>query len=413
MRALVRAAAVAAALALAARPAAAQGGLTARARYLGGYTHESPATLGSPHDLWTGVVPELSYLHVDLRWVLRSTYAFTAALHTRNATEVANRITLLSSFEATRRLSLLFLADANQTSLSNYLITRPLFETSVVAVPTSNSRLLTSTASQGLRWEATPRVFLGQSLDATYVMSLDPEIAIENVFANAGLTLDRAWKRDAIGGELRVGYASVDTPPAPAQNAVTITATPRWRRDLTASLSTSIAAGASVAFSPEGDPQPVLLPFGRAALLYTSETTTAELGYVGGVQPTTLTGQILRSHLVSMRAITPLSERHHVMLGGSIGYLRGSAIDLRGDSAPPPNLDALLADADVSWLVNDWLSLFARGLFLAQDTGAAAPRYHREALIVGFQLSTRAPDGVAIPLRFPQRIDQADATRQR
>jgi hypothetical protein len=395
--------------------AAAQGGLTGRVRYLGGYTHETPETFGSSHDVWSAVVPEVSYLFVEPRWQLRTTYAFTAAVHTRNPTEIANRLSVVSSYELSRRTTLLLSADANQTSLSNYLITRPLVDTTTVLVPSSNSRLLTATASEGLVWEASPSVLLGQGLAATYVTSLDPEVQIDNAFASAFLSLERTWKRDALGGEVRAAYTSVDSPPTASGKFVTFTAAPRWRHDLGPSLSSTLAAGASIVVSPDPETEPLVTPSVRGALLYTVETSSLELSYAAGAAPNVLTGQMLRSHLVTLRGGVPLSERHRLFANGSIGYLNGTLINLRRDPAlgATPEVNALLSDVEVTWLATDWMQLFVRGLFLAQDNGSDAPAFVREAGIVGVQFSSRSPDGVAIPVRFPQRVDRSDGASSR
>ena len=391
--------------------ARAQGEFTGRVRYLGGYTHELPEVPDrSTEDYWAGVVPELSHLFAERRWNLRTTYALTAMVHTRNPAEIANRLTLISSYELSRRTTLLLSADANQTSLSNYLITRPPLETAAVVVPTTNSRLLTATARQGLTWEASPSVLFGQGVDATYVGSLDPQTPIDNMFVTGLFSLERIWKRDALGIELRGAYTTVDTPPIAAQKFVTITIAPRWRRDLSPELTSSITAGASAVISPDTQTEPILTPFGRAALLYTLGSSSAELSYAGGAAPNILTGQMLRSHQITLRGGMAISERHGVRAGASVGYLHGSILDLRTDARAADDIDAFLSDVDVTWLATDWVQVFARGIFLAQDNGSGAPPFVREAVIIGLQLSSRSADGVAIPLRFPQRVDRGYAT---
>lgn len=391
--------------------AQAQAGPTGRVRYLGGYTHDSPAIYGANEDWWAGVVPEVSYLFLEPRWMLRATYAFTAAVHTRNPAEIANRLSLVSSYELSRRTNLLLSADANQTSLSNYLVTRPITETATVLLPPSNSRFLTLTASQGITWEASPNVLFGQGVDATYVTSLDPQMTINNVFVGALLSLERTWKRDAVGGELRAAYAGVDTPPTPSGRFMTFTAAPRWRHDWSAAWSSTIAAGASLVVSPDTGTDPFFTPSGRAAILYSPvDDASVELSYTGGVTPNVLTGQLFRSHLVTVRGLTTLSERHRVTLGASVGFLNGRIIELR-DGALGPEFNGLLSDADVNWVATDWMQLFARAVLQAQDNGPDIEAFVREAVIVGVQFSTRSPDGVAIPIRFPQRVDRSDAGR--
>lgn len=393
--------------------AQAQGGLTGRVRYLAGHTYQDPEIFDSHHDFWTGVVPEVSYLVLQRRWQLRTTYAFTAAAHTNFPAEIANRLTTVSNFELSRRTSLLLSADANQTSLSNYLITRPVTDTSALVVPPANTRLLTLTASQGISWEASPNVLVGQGADVVYVTSLDPQLRIANVSAGGTFTVERTFKRDAVGVEARGGWVGIDAPPAISGRFITASLAPRWRHDINPEWSTTVSAGATVVMSPEGGTDPIVTPSGRAAVLYTLESSSAELSYAAGATASILIGQMLRSHLVTLRGLTPLSEPNRVFIGGSVGYLNGRTIDLRDDpTIPTLQFNAFLADVDVTWQATDWLQLFAREVFIAQHNGSDAPPFFRQAILVGLQLSTSSPDGVNIPIRFPQRVDRGDAPRR-
>lgn len=391
--------------------AGAQGGLTARARLLGGYTYQTPAVLDTTHDFWAGVMPELSYLVLqDPRGLLRLTYAFTAIAHTRDPAEIANRLTLASSYELSKSTTLVVSADVYQSSLSNYLATNPVLDTAVMVLPTFNSRLITSSGSETLAWDVSPRVTLAQSLEAVYVTSLDPEVDIDNFFATAALSAERTWTFDGLGVDLRTGYASLHTAPLPEQRFVTLTGAPRWRHDYTPELSSSLSGGASLVLSPDDGARTIVVPYARAALLYTLGPTSAELSYAGGTQPSALIGQMLRSHVVTLRGTTPLSERHRVFLGGSVGYLHGAIVDLRPDAVPIDDFDAILGTGDLSWVATDWMQLFVRGLFTAQDGAGATELSVREAVTLGIQFSTSAPDGIIVPLRLPQRVDRTDVT---
>ena len=182
--------------------ARAQGGLTGRLRYQGGYTHE-PRRCSARSVILAGVVPQLSYLVAERRWLIRTTYAFTANVHTRNPTEIG-RPTLVpvlvrSTSPGERRV--LLSADANQTSLSNYLLTHQ----GLRAPPSwcrraSNSRFLTVSASQGLTWEVSPRgdVRTGVRHDVRDLAG-PRHHGIRNSFTNALLSLERTWKRDGLG----------------------------------------------------------------------------------------------------------------------------------------------------------------------------------------------------------------------
>lgn len=392
--------------------ARAQGGVTLRARGLAGYTHERPEALGSEHDLWTAVGPEMDFLVAEKRWLLRASYGVTGTFHTRNANELAQRLTLASNYELSRRTQLLLSAVATQSTISNLLLTQPTGATPVTGLPLANTNLATVAVTQGVAWEATPRLLFSQSAGGSYVTSLDEDVSLSSAFANAGVSLEYLWKRDALGGDLIGGIARVDTPPLPQTTYYTVTAAPRWRHDWTDRVSSSVSGGATLVVSPERNQDPLVAPYGRASVLYSLGATNADLSYAGGIQPNLLSGQLLRAHQVTLRAGTPLSEHERVFLTGSVGFLRGEIIVLDDTAVRPPDFDAFLSDVDVTWLATDHLSLFGRYQFFGQFGGPGA-QFLREAVIFGLTVATRPPDGVRIPTQFAQRVDRSDAAPRR
>ncbi|HVJ93050.1 MAG TPA: hypothetical protein VM580_24785, partial [Labilithrix sp.] len=228
----------------------------------------------------------------------------------------------------------------------------------------------------------------------------------------ATLGVERIWPRDAFGADVRAGYANIQVPaPTPSQELVTLTAGPRWRHDWTESLSSNVSAGATVVLDAKGNGDPLLAPSGRASLLYTWDVTNFSLDYTVGVFPSPLTGQVIRSDQVSLRAFTPLSQRHQIFLGASIGYLRGKIVDL-ANSANELKFDAVLSDVDVSWQASRHVGLFARYQFIAQlgdvNTIGVNPSFLLDSFIVGVQFSSTPVGGDLIPTRFPQRVDGGD-----
>jgi hypothetical protein len=411
LRAAVASSAAAACLLLAATSAA-QGGVTLRARGLAGYTHERPEVLGTEHDWWGAAIPEISALVVRPRWMLRTSYAVTLAAHTRNPNELAQRFTVASSFELSQRTLLLLSAEAMQSTLSNFLLTRPTGSTVITAVPLANPNFLTTTASQGITHEASPRVLVGQTADAAYVRSLETDLPLESFFANVGVSVERLWKRDAVGGDVRAGYASTEAPPLPRVDYYHLSAGPRWRHDYSDTWSSSLAAGATVVLSPDGKADPLVLPSGRASVLYTLDAQSAELAYAVGVIPNLLSGQLLRSHQVTLRGTTPISEQHRVFFSSSVGFMRAQVLVLDETAPRPPEFDAFLSDAEVSWQASDFLHLFGRYQFFGQFGGPGAS-FLREAVILGVTVSSRAPDGVRVQTSFAQRVDRSDAAPRR
>ena len=394
--------------------AAQQGGLTLRARGLGGYTHERPEVLGSEHDVWTAGNPEISYLFIEPRWLLRATYGATLTLHSRNPSELAHRFQLLSSFELTKRSQLFLNGEVRQSSLSTYLFTTPTTNTALVTLarPVVNTNVFTATAGEGLAWEESPVVLLSQSADVAYIKSLEELFPLESFFANVGLAAERLWRNDAVGLDVRAGYAQTEVPPVPSTQFLIGTAAPRWRHDWSQEISSTLSAGASVVTRIDRKADEQIAPFGRAAVLYTVDATSAELSYAGGFAPNLLSGQLLRSHQFTLRGATPLSVRHRVTAAASVGYLRGQVVVLDEAIPSPPPFDAFLSDFDVTWLADDHISLFGRYQFYGQFAGPGAS-FLREAVIVGVTVSTAPPDGVRIQSQFSQRVDRRETSEWR
>jgi hypothetical protein len=190
-----------------------------------------------------------------------------------------------------------------------------------------------------------------------------------------------------------------------------LTAAPHWRHDWSSTLTSTLAAGASVVVPVSGG-DPLLSPFVRASALYLYEESTFGLNYSLGVAASPLTGQIVRSHQVTANVFTPLSQRHQVFLGASAGVLHGDVLNLANPAANQ-TYDALLTDADIRWQTSPHVALFARYQFIAQlgDVNAVGenPSFLRDLFLVGVELSSTPAGGDLVPTRFPQRVDGADS----
>jgi hypothetical protein len=400
--------------------AAAQDVVYERLRVQGGFTHEdrgasaasAPAQPGLD-DVWLGATPEVAVVFARPRTIAQLTYALTGTAHTQLPFELANRLTLGVSHDVSKTTLVFGSTEIFQTSLSNLLVSRPAAETQLAVLPAADSRFVGFRGTEGLSWEASPRVRIGQGLDATMVSSLDSP-PTRNYLANAFVSADRTWKLDAIGVEARGGYASNQVTPRLNQKIVTVALGPRWRHDFSARLSTFAAAGGMLILSPDPGGGIVLASAARGSLLYTIGTTRFDLNAVSGAEPNILTGQILRINQVSLRASLPISERHRVFGGASIGYLRGGPVrvrraDLTGD------FQGVLADADLTWQPLDSLQVFARYQFYDQIAESPAdparplsnPSLVRNAAIVGIQFFSQ-PFDRTVRTGEPQRVDGRD-----
>lgn len=410
-------------------PSAAAQELTERLRIQGGYITEArPSPTPRTNDLWIGAVPELALLWTNRNVSLNLSYQLTGALHSlAGATELANRVALVSQTELSRRTTLLLSGEAAQTTFSNLLVSRAPTDNTVALFPAPGNRTITARVLQGLAYEVSPRLRLQQLADAGVVTTLPPAPPLDTFTANVSLGADYIFPNDAVGAEVRATYANTQTvPPALDQQFVLLTAAPRWRHDWSQSINTSLSAGATAVLSPDQRTSATVVPFGRAAVLYTYDLVTSiELSYATGAQPSPLTGQMLRSDQVRLTGYTPISEKARVNLAASVGYLRGRLVDLTS-SGNDQSFEAGLADVDVTWQPtrSGLVQLFARYQVQAQvgevNQLGLNPSFIRDVFLVGVQLSSRPPVvgrgggvyGEPITRTLPQRVDQGDDPRR-
>ena len=116
---------------------------------------------------------------------------------------------------------------------------------------------------------------------------------------------------------------------SPDATVFTFSLGPTWDHDFSRSWSSSASIAAALAISPDPGTEPLLAPAGRASLLYFDDGSGVELAYAGGFEPNVLLGTILQSQQVSLRAFTPLSEEHRIVVGTTSAYLRAKTLDLR------------------------------------------------------------------------------------
>jgi len=396
-----------------ASPARAQTTLTERLRVQGVYSTQTGTV--PPQDIAGQVVPELSLLDVSKRSQLRATYTFAATVHTTLPADLANRLVLTSAFDLSKRTSFLLSAEAGHTTVTNSLVLGSPANAPAGGVPLAIGQLFTSRAGEGVSWEASPRMRFTQLADATYITTINapPALSVEAYLANVVLSLDRAWPTDAVGIDLRGGYAVSHVAPLPTSRLIPLALTPHWRHDISRTLTSLFVAGATVVVSPDPDSKTLAGPYSQATFSYLLDDSTFDLTGSVGTTANAITAQLLYADQVTFRTTTALSLEHHVTGSAGLGYTHGSVIELRRNVVAQPDFDAFIADVGVTWAPTTAVDLFARYQFVDQLTAAQAgqatpPALQRNAVIIGIQLSAR-PDPVRVPTRFPQRVDRGDA----
>ncbi len=407
----LRALAIGGALLVLPATASAQAGLTERLRIQGGYTYVQNTQ--PPDDRWAGVAPELSYTVLEPLWMLRVTYGFAANVHTTFPVDISNRLSLASSFELSKRTSLLLNADATETTIASLLATQPANNAVIGALPPGDTHLLATNAAEGISYELGPVVTMTEGVNGSYVTSFGSGPTVDNIFGGAYLGLERLWKKDSLGLDGRMGYARTRTDPLPLATFYNASLAPKWRHDINRQFTASLSTGATIVWSPDQHTKPKLGPFIQASLLYAWSDSTLEGVYTTGFVPNQLTAQLLQSDQITIHATTLLSVRHHISGAASAGFVHGTLVNLRTDLPTPPGFNSYVADAELDWSPAEAVTLFTRYQFLDQITDqqantTATPPIVRNAVIVGIQLSSRADD-LRVPGRFPQRVDRGDA----
>lgn len=389
--------------------ASAQTTLTERLRVQGVYAYQTSDT--PPEDLALQAVPELSLLSAGKRSLLRATYTLAATAHTTFPAEIANRVNLASTFELSKRTTLILSAEAGHTTIANVLLTQQPSDAPAGVLPLRAGQLVTSRVSEGTSWEASPVVRISQVVDASYITSFDAPVPFDTFLTGAVVSIDRTWKADVLGIDFRGGYAQSHASPSPVERLVPLGLTPHWRHDLSATLSSYVVAGTTVVISPDAGTDPLIAPFAQASLDYLYQDATFGLTAAVGTQANALTAQLLYAEQVTFRAISPLSSQYGIFGQAALGYTHGSIIERQRDVPQPPDFDTFIADASISWAASPVVEIFARYQFVDQITAQSAfvttPTVQRSAIFLGIQLSSR-PDTTRVPRRFPQRVDRSD-----
>ncbi len=357
--------------------------------------------------------PQLGYYFGSDRTQVGIAGSVTASLDTALPNGIASTLSLTIAHDIAPTTRLLLGASVLQSSVGNYLLVKRTADTQVSGLSTLNSQLGTLTLTEGLRHEISENVTLSQSVSGTYVRSLDLDVRLDNYILGAVIGAERSWTFDALGAELNVEYARSIVPPLVRSRAIVLSLGPTWDHDFSRSWTSSVGIAAAVAFSPDEGTKTQVAPMGRASFLYyTDGGSGASLAYAGGFEPNLFLGTILRAHQVTLRAYTPISDVHRVLLSVSGGFLRATTLDLR-EGANGNEFDAVLHDAEISWGLADFLNLSLRYQFVGQTAGSglgATPPLVRHAAILGLDIfGGGRPTKPRVQTRFPQRVDGGDA----
>lgn len=402
---------------------------------LGGYlTEVYPSPQARLHDIFAIATPEVSLFRGTDENRRNLTYGLTGALHTQGGTsELAHRLALTTTTRLDRRTVFNLSIGGVQSTISNLLLSTPFTANAGTVprgtlLPSSSYRLLGGSVFQSLQHELSPVWMVTETAQIHTFTTLEPTPPLDTLADDLGVAFERVFATDAVG--VGVGGGSIHArSPTPNGNIdlAFANAGPRWRRDWSPTVSSLIAPGVAVLFDPV-----VPYPAGTALILYTPGGAAAaspnaqasqqsraiglpqgslELAASTGIVPSPLTGQLTRSHMLTLAATVPILLPARVLGRAAIGAMRAELLDPASRTATSA-FRALSTSVDVSWQVSSLFQVFGSYQFIGQvgdtTTTGVSPSFLRDVIMVGIQLSTRPPGTDTVSTRLPQRVDQSD-----
>lgn len=371
--------------------------------------------LGAGGDFFGEVRPGLLLTYGSPRFVQQLGYLFTASSYLHSGYTYANRLQWSGVAELTRRSTLQFSLFGDEGRLNTLLTQQDPTQTQIGNVPLGNTTYLTVGAAQAFSWLLRPLWQLSESALFTLYKPIDPVGAL-GLILDPGLRLDRIWKSDSLGAEVRMGYAYYQEVRDPAtgvkitdaQRQLIPSAMLRWRHDLGHFFGSELGFGVAGAMRAQDGGGRIWGPAAFGALRYAHPTGFADLSYSYGIVGNALAGQSFQAHLATLRAGLPLGKRSRFSLNASAGYEHGEQIDVNL-GATVARLDLLLGDVALTYQPSGEIALFARYQALYQVGHASdampEPTYGRNTILIGINGRYPAAPAAVVPRAGAQRID--------
>lgn len=224
-----------------------------------------------------------------------------------------------------------------------------------------NPNLVMATVGESLQFELSRELQLQQGLRA---LASSPQDSLNDYSATlmATLALQRVFKRDQIGVELRVAVSELkplqlDKPAYFVQNNALLA---RWNRDLSRSLSGYVAAGVEQVYIDDG-PRPVaVLPTGDASLLYSSGTKSGSIEASQAANMNLQLGTATTTTRVGVRGTMVFDPIKLRTLSFSVGALHNEPIAASAPILAAGTGNAIQADAAFSTQLTKMVAATAR-----------------------------------------------------
>lgn len=339
------------------------------------------------------------------------TTSVTLYWHERDANTWSNRLEYQGLFDLDPRTSLLLGQSATATRAWTATVLTPAGASELGATMQGTGTMLTLTTDELLSHDLSESLRGWQSVRFSYGTPVDDETHPYSTDTLLGVGIERSFRFDAVGGELRAEYGTV-SPGDIRQLASTAVAI--WRHDWGRQLASRLEAGV-MRVDRLGSRRHFWHPSAMAALFYAEDWGAAELSYAHRATTSVTLGQTLLIDEVRLSGVVPLVGERTLVAAGSAGYQRGRIIE--EDASPGARLDVTLADLGLAWQVAPALALGLRYQHVRQLSDATRPpqplSFQRNTVMAGLSIRLPPETEPGRPLRQPTRVDRSDDPRSR
>jgi hypothetical protein len=395
-----------------------------------------PSTQVPQSDFYFQLRPSLIFTHGAARVVTRLSYTFNADLYaTHSEANSYNHVVAWQGFFLTSKTTDLLLGASVSTGRLNAFNTaQAAGATPIVLVTPGGQNFVSTTFNEQFGWDATARWRFLQSLGVNSYSPIDPHSSPDTVQVENHLNLDRSWRFDAVGLDLRTALSvvtelrgptgvevgptsvSVGTPIpvgalSPRQLVLINGLTLKWRHDFGRFWATELDGGVVEASRLEGRTTAIWQPAVLAALRYLHPYGQAELSYAHNVQPNPIVAQTFVIDAFALRLGVPLGQRTNLLLAGSAGYQLSRTVDF-DTGGTTSTAHSILVDGSLGWTPRPEISLFLRYQLFDQigEAGFTATQsLLRHTVMLGAIATWPAQAAAIVPSREALRVDRADA----
>jgi hypothetical protein len=194
-----------------------------------------------------------------------------------------------------------------------------------------NPNLLSVTLGESLSWIAGQQLVLNQSLNGSASAPQD-DLGEVNASATGVLGLERVFQRNAVGLDLRASVSRLRPLREDLEPYLSLTAAllGRWNHDLSPRWNGAMTAGVEQVYTDTGSKPLAVLPSGSIILLHTAGNISAGVDLSHGTTTNIQVGTVSITDRIGARGIYTLNAEKVRILSFSAGFLHNEPI---GESA--------------------------------------------------------------------------------